>query len=105
MTLIYQRAGVWSMVAFGALLGFALVVLGQLIPPPQPSYTATEIAPFYAAHHTGLRLAAITVCFGAVLAIPWAVVISMQITRIEGRWGFLAVSQLVAGAFLSIGLM
>jgi hypothetical protein len=83
----------------GAMLLFIIgfVVVGGLVPPPDPSDGAAEIARFYAANRTGIRAGlALTMVAGAVTA-PFVAVITIQLRRIEGDVSPFAFTQLGTG--------
>lgn len=71
--------------------------IAGLIPPPAPSWSATEITRFYLENRTRIRLGLVISMLAAALVFPFTVAIMLQIRRIEGHMSPLAYSQLGAG--------
>lgn len=77
------------------LVGFYLI--GNLIPPPQPSASALQIQAFYLDNRTGIRAGLVMTMVGASLTAPWVAAISSQLKRVEGETSPLAYLQLGCG--------
>lgn len=77
------------------MTGFA--VIGGIVPPPPPSWTAAEVARFYTENHTRIEIGLCVAMLGSAFMFPWAVVIALQMKRVEGRWGPLALLELISG--------
>lgn len=71
--------------------------IGGMVPPPSPSWSATEVARFYADNVTSIRIGLVISLLGTGFGFPYAVAILLQVRRIEGRWSPLAFTQLGAG--------
>lgn len=102
MSVSTQRLCAWGgplmMVLF--LIGFWFVA--GLVPPPSPNLSAIELARFYVDHRSRIQAGLIICMIAAGLGFPWAVVISVQMRRIEDRWSPPALTQLIAGAVLPL---
>jgi hypothetical protein len=77
------------------LLGFAL--LGGLISPPSPHWTALHIQHFWQTGTDGKRAGLLLTMIGATLTGPWVAAISTQMKRIEGFYSPLSQTQLGMG--------
>ncbi|WP_019873379.1 hypothetical protein [Sporichthya polymorpha] len=77
------------------LFGFFLI--GGLIPPPEPSSTAEEIAGFYRDETNGIRVGLLLTMIGSALTAPWVAVIAAQMKRIEREYSPLSMTQLGCG--------
>lgn len=92
-----QMLGVWSAVVFFLLwlIGFAL--FAQWIPPLPPSTDAQGVASIFQANSVSIRIGMVFMSMGAVLYLPWTMVLSDLIKQIEGKSFFLSGTQLAAG--------
>jgi hypothetical protein len=83
-------AAIWcwpvSVVVFGS--AFALVV--RFVPPPSPALSAQQVADLFAANRTGIRIGVLIALFASGLLLPFLIVVSAEIKKIEGRLGLLA---------------
>lgn len=102
MNVTIQRWFVWSGPALITIFLVGFWFVGGLVPPPSPALGAEEIAHFYAENQTRIQIGLLISMIAAGLAFPWAVVIALQMRRIEDRWGPLAVTELVSGAVLCL---
>jgi hypothetical protein len=91
------RACAWCGPPFVVLLFLGLLVAG-FVPPPSPGESAEEVAASYRDSPDVLRLGLVAIMMGTTLSLPFAVVISTQLRRIEGRDGPMSPLQLVGGA-------
>jgi hypothetical protein len=78
----------WPVCVVVVLVGF--LGLAGFVPPPREGWSAQQIADFYAANRTGIRVGLILALFGSALMLPFFAVISAEIRKIEGRLGLLA---------------
>lgn len=72
--------------------------IGHNLPPAGPNLTAIQIAAWYVAHTSGIRIgfvgAVVVVCF----YMPWTAVLSARLAKIEGAFPVMAFLQLIGGA-------
>jgi hypothetical protein len=80
------------------LLGFWVV--GDFVPPPSPAWDAQRTAEFFLEEATRIRIGMILSAFAAILIVPWAAAINVQLRRIEGAQSVWGPSQLI-GAGMS----
>jgi hypothetical protein len=80
------------LVFFGGVAGF--------IPPPQESWTAAQVAHFYAGNVTGIRIGMIGAMFFSALMVPFFTVLSAEIRNIEGKNALLAPVQFAGAVIL-----
>jgi len=83
-------ACVWSWPV--AIVGFGIpfVFLAGFIPPPSPSWSAEELASFFADNLTGIRVGILCAMFSSALLLPFYAVVSAEIKKIEGEPGLLS---------------
>lgn len=62
----------------------ALIPLAHLIPPPAPSKTPEEVAEFFAAHTTGIRVGCVVMMVFFTFFATWSAVIIGLMRRSEG---------------------
>jgi hypothetical protein len=79
-------------------LFFAALLVCHWIPPMVPSWSATQVATFYADHVNSIRAGLVLMLFGAVVTAPFVAALSSLIRRIDPRLAPLAAAQLVCGA-------
>jgi hypothetical protein len=94
--------GVWSAIAFLAILGMGLLVFAGFVPPPQPTSTGEQIAAMYKAHANGIRFGMVLIIIASGFYLPWTVTLSALIRRMEGESTFLSQCQLLGGVFASL---
>lgn len=93
-----QYMCVWSGPLMGIFVTIGWWFLAKFVPPPLPSWSAVEIADFYAANTTGIRLGMIFMITGIGFFFPFIAVISAQIKRMQSGSSTLAYTQLIAGS-------
>jgi hypothetical protein len=91
----------WT-VLFAVAYVLALAFLLDMIPPPPATLQAHELADWYAARHTSIRIGAVvsSICSGFML--PLSVVIASQIARIDGGQRVWSIAALCGGVMTSI---
>lgn len=90
MNIRANKACVWCGVGFVALFLVGFWIIGNFVPPPSPSWDAARLTEFYLANSTRIRAGMIISAFAAILIVPWAAAINVQLKRIEGPqavWG------------------
>jgi hypothetical protein len=96
-----QLAAVWAGPVFFVIYLVAFVGIARFVPPPAPSRDARDIAGYFAAHATGIRIGMVIGLIATTLLLCFFGVISIQIARIEKRMPLLAVMQF-GGAVLLV---
>jgi len=99
-----QTVIVWWALAFTGIYGIALVICLHMVPPPGATKPAAEIASWYAARATEIKVGATVTAYCGAFALPLWAVIAIQIARQEkGRpiWALIAA---LGGALLSLML-
>ncbi|MGP4053934.1 hypothetical protein ACTWP6_03775 [Mycobacterium sp. 4D054] len=96
MELTLQRLGAWSGSIMILLYGASFSGVAQLFPPLSPAASADEIAAFFVEHKLWIRFGVSGALLSAVLGLPFLATIVLRIRRVEGRWGMLSMTQLMA---------
>ncbi|NVN49932.1 hypothetical protein [Mycolicibacterium hippocampi] len=73
-------------------------VIGKLWPPPGPRDTAGEVTQFLVDENLWVRLGIAGSMLVAALALPFHAAIVLRIRRVEGQFGMLSMTQLLAAA-------
>lgn len=76
-----------------------------LVPPPRPTDSAAQIAHFYAANATQLRVGMLLALAATPLLVPFIVLLSEQLRRSDPRVTPLATVQLICGAILVLEVL
>jgi hypothetical protein len=80
-----QRLCVWSGITGIGLFFIGYWVMGGLLPPPSPHWSADHIQHFWQ-HHVTLKRYGLVLCMiGGALTGPWVAAIAVQMRRIEGE--------------------
>lgn len=72
--------------------------MARLFPPLSPTESAGEITDFLVAHKIWIRFGIAGSLLAIVVAFPFLAAICLRIRRVEGRWGMLTVTQLLAAS-------
>jgi hypothetical protein len=94
-----ERIGVWLVLPFCVAFFLGAGGLAHWVPPPSPGKSAGEIADIYASRTTSIRIAACLMLFTGLTSVTFIAVLVKYVRRIEGGWGVLTTSQLVAGVW------
>lgn len=98
----------WALIAM-YIYGYCLWGLFGMMPPPTPLLTPEAIAAFYTENSSAIRIGAMITSWTSAFAVPMAVVIAVQISRLEsppkGQLPFWAILALVSGILMSIFLV
>ncbi|HTK61096.1 MAG TPA: hypothetical protein VL595_01925 [Pseudonocardia sp.] len=97
MNTAMQRLCVWSGVTLLVLFGAGLLIAG-FVPPPAPGMNAEEIARLYLDNHARIQAGMVVLLIGTTFWMPWQVVLTLQIRRMELGFGPLSLINLTAGA-------
>ena len=94
--------GVWSGGLFLAFFGIGLWLLSGFIPPHLPSAGPEEIVAIYEESRLGIRTGMVIVMFAGSLFLPWTVMWSQLIKKMENGGSFLSQCQLTGGITASL---
>jgi hypothetical protein len=97
-----QRLCTWSGVLFMVLFFIGFGVIARYIPPPNPASSAHVVAEHYRHHANSVRAGMLLSMYALVFYVPWIVVLSVQMKRIEGKHTPLSYAQLGIGATLPV---
>jgi hypothetical protein len=92
-----QRWCVWAGVVLLVCFGAGVIGAG-FFPPPAPMLPTDEVVRIYAEHSARIQAGMVTLLVGTTFWMPWTVVITCQLRRMEGRLGPLSLINLVTGA-------
>jgi hypothetical protein len=92
-----QRLCVWSGWTLLVLFGAGLLIAG-FVPPPAPGLNADEVARLYLEDHVRIQAGAVVLLVATTFWMPWQVVLTLQIRRMELGFGPLSLINLTAGA-------
>jgi hypothetical protein len=98
MDLKLQRIAAWGGIAMLALLFVFFLLIAKLIPPLSPTASAQAITDFLIANKLRVRVGLAFSLLAPCVAMPWVATICLRVRRVEGKWGVLSVTQLLAGA-------
>ena len=98
-----QLFSAWCIPAFIVVYLFGFIGLSGFVPPPSPTLSADQIAAIFEANRNAIRAGQlICMVFAGLLYIPFTVLISVHIARVEGRYPLLAGMQLVGNGILNV---
>lgn len=100
-----QIAIVWWALTFTVIYGIVLGYLLDMIPPPDATMSAAEIARWYADQDTEIKLGATIASYTSAFMLPLWAVIGIQISRQEKGRPIWAVMAVAGGAMMSIFLV
>ncbi len=91
----------WSGVICLLIMVVGFVVLARFIPTPAPSMSTADTGRLFVDHATAIRWGMILSMVAATLLVPFAVSITLQMRRIEGRQPALALIQFGLGTLFA----
>ncbi len=93
----------WCIPAFIVIYLLGFIGLSGFVPPPSPTLSAEQVAAIFEQHRNAIRAGQLIcmVCAG-LLYIPFTVLISVHIARVEGRYPLLAGMQVVGNSVLIV---
>ena len=94
----FQRVCAWCGIAC-PLLFFGAFVAAHFIPPISPHLPAEQVAAFYRAHSTGIKIGGCIMLLAGMVYAAFTGVISAQMRRVPGVHPSAIYVQLAAGAF------
>jgi len=92
-----QRMLIWLALILGAIFMIAYVGLMQFFPPPPANLPADQVAELYRAHNIRFRIGVILGLVSGGFLMPFSVVISVQMARLEKGVPIWALMQALAG--------
>jgi hypothetical protein len=96
---------VWWALALTAIYGLVLGLLLHMIPPPDATMSAVEIARWYSDHAFSIKVGATIASWTSAFMLPLWAVIGIQISRQEKGRPIWAVMAVAGGAMMSIFLV
>ena len=98
-----QRIMIWLTLTLIALFSVGYLMMG-FFPPPPPTSTAQEILALYSANNLEFRIGVVICLFSGAFLLPWSVVVSIQMARLEKGVPVWAILQFGAGLLGTIFL-
>jgi hypothetical protein len=93
----------WCIPAFIVVYLFGFIGLSGFVPPPSPTLSAEEVAAIFEHSRNAIRAGQlICMVFSGLLYIPFTMLISVHMARVEGRYPLLAGMQLVGNSILCV---
>jgi hypothetical protein len=90
------RACAWAGPAFAVLFGIGFLIAGFL-PPPSPAASSRDTAHEFVQHRDAIRAGLQIAWSSSILFLPFVVVLSQLVKRVEGEYAPMAYVQLGAG--------
>lgn len=87
------------------LYGTCFSGVAGMFPPLSPVASADEIAAFYTDNKILVRLGVAGCMLTAVIALPFLATVVLRIRRVEGQWGMLSLTQLLAATIFVPALL
>jgi hypothetical protein len=97
-----QRFLIWLAIAGALLFGFAYIGLVRFFPPPPADLTADQVVALYTTHNVRLRIGVIVGLIAGGFLVPFSLVISVQMARLEKGIPIWAILQGATGTIGSI---
>lgn len=99
-----QTVIVWWAIVFTAIYGVVLGFLLHMIPPPDATNSAQEIARWYQTHATEIKIGATIGAYSGAFLVPLWAVITIQVARQEAGRPIWALMAALGGGLMSIFL-
>ncbi len=87
------------------LYGTCFSGIAGMFPPLSPMASADQIADFYTDNTILVRLGVAGCMLTAVIALPFLATVVLRIRRVEGQWGMLSLTQLLAATIFVPALL
>lgn len=100
-----QKVMIWWGTITLLIFGLAWAFLIKTTPPPPSTWSTEQVAQFYVDNGTSVRIGALIASWTAGFMIPIAVVISVQMARVEKGIPIWAILQFGGGIMMSIWLV
>ncbi len=105
MTARTQRVLIWWSMAFLLVFALTFYFLIGMFPLPPATWSPEQIAAFYSENAQKIGLGAMILAWTSAFPVPMAVVIAVQMARLEKGPPVLAILQLAGGVMMSIFLV
>lgn len=105
MSIQAQRILVWWALAFILIFGLSYGFLIHLLPLPRATLTADEVALFYRQNSFEIRLGAVICSWVSAFMVPLAVVIGVQMARLEQGIPIWSILEICGGCLMSLFLV
>jgi hypothetical protein len=96
---------IWWTLIFMTIYGLVLGFLLHMIPPPKATLTADQIAAWYQDKSTQIRVGAVIASWTSAFMVPLAVVVAVQMSRVEKGKPVWSILSLAGGVLMSIFLV
>jgi hypothetical protein len=100
-----QTILVWWALIFMVIYAAAFIGLLKMVPPPPPTLTPDEVAAFYAKNAMSIKLGAMIASWTSAFMVPLAVVIAVQLARLEKGAPVWSIAQFAGGILMSLFLV
>ncbi|MEO0032134.1 MAG: hypothetical protein RIS94_1892 [Pseudomonadota bacterium] len=100
-----QRALVWWALIFLVIFMTCFIFLIRMVPLPPATLNAEQVAAIYRANSTSIRVGAVICSWVGAFMVPFALVLTVQMRRIEQGWPIWSVLQLCGGCLMSMFLV
>ncbi len=100
-----QGALIWWCLGFTAINVVCWVFLFRMVPPPDATWSAAQVADFYQQYGTDIRVAAMITSWTSAFLVPLVVVISVQMARVEKGIPVWSILQFAGGILMTIFLV
>lgn len=105
MSIRAQRIMVWWAISFIIIFGLSYGFLIRLLPLPSATLGADEVAAFYRNNSLQIRIGAVICGWVSAFMVPLAVVIGVQMARIEKGVPIWAILEICGGCLMSLFLV
>jgi len=93
-----QRILIWWALISATVMGPAYYFLVGFLPPPSATLNAAEVALLYSTDNMELRIGVVIMLITAGFQLPWTIVVSVQMARLERGVPVWSIMQCLAGA-------
>lgn len=100
-----QRALIWWALAMLVTFMICIIFLIKMVPLPPATLNAQQVAEIYQANSTNIRIGAVICSWTAGFMVPLALVISVQMARIEEGLPIWSILQFAGGCLMSMFLV
>jgi len=100
-----QNVMIWWGVIFILIYGLSFGFLLKMVPLPSAELSAAQVAAFYLANSFQIRLGAAICSYTSAFMVPLAVVVSVQMARLERGVPIWSILQLAGGVMMSLFLV
>lgn len=98
-----ERAGAYCGFVAMVLFFVAFMFIAKLIPPPSPTWSAEQVAQFFTHNKLRIRIGLTLSLVFVTLWVPFYATLVVRVRRAEGRWGPVAITQLIGSVLILVG--